>query len=230
MFFFFFSSRRRHTRSLCDWSSDVCSSDLAGHRGDPAGRLLRARGPLPARPLRGGDLPVVRRPRRPRRPMRHLRPHPRPGRAGRAPLPALRRPGHPPAAAPAVPPARPAAAGGGPLPGRPRGRLAAVRGRRGPRLAGSRPAPPSDHPRPRLGVPVPLPGWDDRRLYVWFDAVIGYLSASVEWAAERGDPDAWRRWWQGPAARHRYFVGKDNIWFHTVWWPAILLGAGGGLR
>jgi methionyl-tRNA synthetase len=80
------------------------------------------------------------------------------------------------------------------------------------------------------GVPVPLPGWDDRRLYVWFDAVIGYLSASVEWAELRGDPDAWRAWWQGPAARHRYFVGKDNIWFHTVWWPAILLGAGDGLR
>jgi methionyl-tRNA synthetase len=80
------------------------------------------------------------------------------------------------------------------------------------------------------GVPVPLPGWDDRRLYVWFDAVIGYLSASVEWAELHGDPDAWRRWWQGPDARHRYFVGKDNIWFHTVWWPAILLGAGPGLR
>jgi methionyl-tRNA synthetase len=80
------------------------------------------------------------------------------------------------------------------------------------------------------GVPVPLPGWDDRRLYVWFDAVIGYLSASVEWADRQGDPDAWRTWWQGPAARHRYFVGKDNIWFHTVWWPAILLGAGDGLR
>jgi methionyl-tRNA synthetase len=80
------------------------------------------------------------------------------------------------------------------------------------------------------GVPVPLPGWRDRRLYVWFDAVIGYLSASVEWAARHGDPDAWRAWWQDPAARHRYFVGKDNIWFHTVWWPAILLGAGDGLR
>jgi methionyl-tRNA synthetase len=80
------------------------------------------------------------------------------------------------------------------------------------------------------GVPVPLPGWHDRRLYVWFDAVVGYLSASVEWAELRGEPEAWRRWWQGPAATHRYFVGKDNIWFHTVWWPAILLGAGQGLR
>jgi methionyl-tRNA synthetase len=52
----------------------------------------------------------------------------------------------------------------------------------------------------------------------------------VEWAERCGDPDAWRCWWQGPAARHRYFVGKDNIWFHTVWWPAILLGAGDGLH
>jgi methionyl-tRNA synthetase len=80
------------------------------------------------------------------------------------------------------------------------------------------------------GVPVPLGGWEDRRLYVWFDAVIGYLSASVEWAELQGDPDAWRTWWQGPETRHRYFVGKDNIWFHTVWWPAILLGAGGDLH
>ena len=80
------------------------------------------------------------------------------------------------------------------------------------------------------GVPVPLPGWEDRRLYVWFDAVIGYLSASLEWAELGGDPEAWRRWWQGPDARHRYFIGKDNLWFHTVWWPAILLGAGEGLR
>jgi methionyl-tRNA synthetase len=80
------------------------------------------------------------------------------------------------------------------------------------------------------GVPVPLPGWDDRRLYVWFDAVIGYLSASVEWAELQGDPGAWRAWWHSPAARHRYFVGKDNIWFHTVWWPAVLLGTGTGLH
>jgi methionyl-tRNA synthetase len=80
------------------------------------------------------------------------------------------------------------------------------------------------------GVPVPLPGWQDRpdkRIYVWFDAVIGYLSASVEWAANRGTPDAWREWWKDPAARHYYFMGKDNITFHTVMWPSILLGVGG---
>ena len=79
------------------------------------------------------------------------------------------------------------------------------------------------------GVPVPLPGWQDRadkRIYVWFDAVMGYLSASIEWARNRGTPDAWRSWWQDPAARGYYFMGKDNITFHTVMWPAILLGAG----
>src|SRR6202022_110160 len=79
------------------------------------------------------------------------------------------------------------------------------------------------------GVPIPLPGWEDRdmkRLYVWFDAVIGYLSASIEWAQVHDDPDAWKRWWQNPEARGYYFMGKDNITFHTVIWPAILLGAG----
>src|SRR5256885_3249140 len=79
------------------------------------------------------------------------------------------------------------------------------------------------------GVPVPLPGWEDRpdkRIYVWFDAVIGYLSASIEWARNRGTPEAWREWWQDPAARGYYFMGKDNIIFHTVMWPSILLGAG----
>jgi methionyl-tRNA synthetase len=81
------------------------------------------------------------------------------------------------------------------------------------------------------GVPIPLPeyeGRDDKRIYVWFDAVIGYLSASVEWAHNRGTPDAWREWWQNPAAQHFYFMGKDNIVFHTVIWPSILLGYGNG--
>jgi methionyl-tRNA synthetase len=75
------------------------------------------------------------------------------------------------------------------------------------------------------GVPVPLPGWDDRRLYVWFDAVIGYLTATIEWADRSGRPHAWRAWWHDDAPRHRYFIGKDNVPFHTVWWPAILAGA-----
>jgi methionyl-tRNA synthetase len=80
------------------------------------------------------------------------------------------------------------------------------------------------------GVPVPLDGWRDRpdkRIYVWFDAVIGYLSASVEWARRSGDPDAWRAWWQGPDAESYYFMGKDNIVFHAEIWPAMLLGYSG---
>ncbi len=80
------------------------------------------------------------------------------------------------------------------------------------------------------GVPIPLPDWRDRgdkRLYVWFDAVIGYLSASVEWARRTGDPDAWRPFWQGEGATSYYFMGKDNVVFHSVIWPAILLGASG---
>jgi methionyl-tRNA synthetase len=80
------------------------------------------------------------------------------------------------------------------------------------------------------GVPVPMEGWQDRpdkRIYVWFDAVIGYLSASVEWARRSGDPDAWRAWWQSPEAESYYFMGKDNIVFHAEIWPAMLLGYSG---
>ncbi|GAA1668843.1 methionine--tRNA ligase [Kribbella yunnanensis] len=73
------------------------------------------------------------------------------------------------------------------------------------------------------GIPVPFPGWDGKRLYVWFDAVIGYLSASIEWARRTGDPDAWRRWWCDPSAESYYFMGKDNITFHAQIWPAELL-------
>jgi methionyl-tRNA synthetase len=80
------------------------------------------------------------------------------------------------------------------------------------------------------GVPVPLDGWRDRndkKIYVWFDAVIGYLSASIEWARRTGDPDAWRAWWNDENAEAYYFMGKDNIVFHAEIWPAMLLGYGG---
>ncbi len=80
------------------------------------------------------------------------------------------------------------------------------------------------------GVPIPLPEWENepmKRIYVWFDAVIGYLSASVEWAKRKGDPDAWRLWWNHGGAESYYFMGKDNITFHTVIWPGILTGANG---
>jgi methionyl-tRNA synthetase len=81
------------------------------------------------------------------------------------------------------------------------------------------------------GVPIPLPEYEDRpdkKIYVWFDAVIGYLSASLEWAEMVGDPEAWRAWWQDESTRHLYFMGKDNIVFHSVIWPSILLGYGEG--
>jgi methionyl-tRNA synthetase len=81
------------------------------------------------------------------------------------------------------------------------------------------------------GVRIPVPGYEDderKRIYVWFDAVIGYLSASVEWAATTGNGDAWRDWWQNPDSRHYYFMGKDNVTFHTVIWPSMLLGYGSG--
>lgn len=76
------------------------------------------------------------------------------------------------------------------------------------------------------GVPVPLDGWDGKRLYVWFEAVIGYLSAAIEWAALSGEPEAWRKWWLEPQAKTFYFIGKDNIFFHTAMWPAQLMGTG----
>ncbi|EHK88914.1 methionine--tRNA ligase [Saccharomonospora azurea] len=80
------------------------------------------------------------------------------------------------------------------------------------------------------GVKIPLDGWRDqplKRFYVWFDAVIGYFSASVEWARRTGNPDAWQEWWNNPDARSYYFMGKDNITFHAQIWPALLLGHNG---
>lgn len=74
------------------------------------------------------------------------------------------------------------------------------------------------------GIPVPLPGWEEKKLYIWFENIIGYFSASLEWAAHQSQTDAWQKWWYDPAARSYYFLGKDNIAFHTVLWPAELLG------
>jgi len=73
---------------------------------------------------------------------------------------------------------------------------------------------------------VTLAGAEGKRIYVWFDAVIGYLSASREWAQRTGDPEAWRAWWEDPAAESYYFIGKDNVPFHAVFWPAQLMGSG----
>jgi len=77
------------------------------------------------------------------------------------------------------------------------------------------------------GVAVPLDGFGSKRLYVWFEAVIGYLSATKEWAKSSGDEEGWRCYWQGDEAKSYYFIGKDNIPFHTLIWPAMLMGYGG---
>src|SRR3954464_2490412 len=80
------------------------------------------------------------------------------------------------------------------------------------------------------GIPIPLDGWRDqptKRMYVWFDAVIGYLSASIEWARRLGEPERWRDWWNDPDALSYYFMGKDNITFHSQIWPAELLAYDG---
>lgn len=82
------------------------------------------------------------------------------------------------------------------------------------------------------GIPLPAEvmevgkEWESKRLYVWFEAVIGYLSASIEWGQLAGNAEAWRNWWQNPDSRTYYFIGKDNIPFHAVIWPAELIGAG----
>jgi len=78
------------------------------------------------------------------------------------------------------------------------------------------------------GIPIPIAGWTEqgKRIYVWFEAVIGYLSAPIEWSQISGQTDAWREWWANPDAKQYHFIGKDNIFFHTSLWPAELMGVG----
>lgn len=77
------------------------------------------------------------------------------------------------------------------------------------------------------GVTVPVEGFQEKRIYVWFDAVIGYLSAAKEYSQNTGQPDKWREFWENPEAKTYNFIGKDNIPFHTIIWPAMLMGYGG---
>ncbi|MEX0785984.1 MAG: methionine--tRNA ligase [Dehalococcoidia bacterium] len=81
------------------------------------------------------------------------------------------------------------------------------------------------------GIPLPIdelgPG---KSIYVWFENVVGYLSASKEWAQQRGEPDAWRDFWQDPDCRSYYFLGKDNIFFHTLSWPVEIMAYGAADR
>ncbi|MFQ6028486.1 MAG: methionine--tRNA ligase [Dehalococcoidia bacterium] len=80
------------------------------------------------------------------------------------------------------------------------------------------------------GVPIPLDGYEDKRIYVWFEAVIGYLSAAIEWSQNTGKPNRWEDFWKDPDTRSYYFIGKDNIPFHSIIWPAMLMGYGHDLN
>jgi methionyl-tRNA synthetase len=75
----------------------------------------------------------------------------------------------------------------------------------------------------RWGIPAPFPGAEGKTIYVWFEAVLGYLTASIEWAEMRGEPEAWKEFWYDREARSVYFIGKDNIPFHTIILPALLM-------
>lgn len=74
------------------------------------------------------------------------------------------------------------------------------------------------------GIPLPIEGYETKRIYVWFEAVIGYLSAAQEWAQQQGDSDSWSKFWKDPNTKSYYFIGKDNIPFHTIIWPAMITG------
>ena len=76
------------------------------------------------------------------------------------------------------------------------------------------------------GITIPLEGYESKRIYVWFEAVTGYLSAAIEWAQRQGDPSAWEPFFRDSNTRGYYFIGKDNIPFHTIIWPAMLMGDG----
>ena len=83
----------------------------------------------------------------------------------------------------------------------------------------------------KWGVAIPVDGYEGKRIYVWYDAVIGYLSAPIEWAQVIGEEDAWRQWWDAdvnPDARIYNFLAKDNIPFHTMIWPGMLMGYNDG--
>lgn len=82
----------------------------------------------------------------------------------------------------------------------------------------------------KWGIPVPLDGAEGKVLYVWFDAPIGYLSIAQAWAIEKGDPDAWKAYWEDPETRFVNFIGKDNIPFHAAIFPAMTMGQNAPLK
>ena len=80
------------------------------------------------------------------------------------------------------------------------------------------------------GVPIPLPGTEGKVLYVWFDAPIGYISATQEWAELKNNPEAWKDYWLDPETKLVQFIGKDNIPFHAVFFPAMIMGQNTALQ
>jgi methionyl-tRNA synthetase len=76
------------------------------------------------------------------------------------------------------------------------------------------------------GIPAPFPGAEGKTIYVWVDAVLGYVSATIEYCRRFGEPEKWREFWFDKSAKTLYFVGKDNIPFHTIILPALLLATG----
>ncbi len=74
------------------------------------------------------------------------------------------------------------------------------------------------------GVPIPLPDTEGKVLYVWFDAPIGYISATKEWSLQKGDPDLWKKYWLDPETKLVNFIGKDNLTFHAVIFPSMCIG------
>ena len=75
----------------------------------------------------------------------------------------------------------------------------------------------------KFGIPVPVKGWEDKVIYVWIEAVVGYLSASIEWAEKIGNASEWEEFWKDPKCKHYYFIAGGNTPFHTIIWPAELL-------
>ncbi len=80
----------------------------------------------------------------------------------------------------------------------------------------------------KWGIPAPFPGAEGKTIYVWMEAVLGYISAVIEYFRSRGDPEGWKRFWLDPNTKSIYFIGKDNIPFHTIIFPALLMASGRG--
>lgn len=78
----------------------------------------------------------------------------------------------------------------------------------------------------RWGIPAPFPGAENKTVYVWVEAVLGYISATIEYFQCKGEPEKWKEYWLQPQTKSLYFIGKDNILFHTIILPALLIASG----